>query len=268
MPEVHAATDVRAANWVVEGVRDDFDCTVGGLVPAVFEHYVRVFHPASRDERLGDESIEVRWADVASANSRTMHPAAEWGSLTGSWQLDGQPDLWDHPPRVGELPQRLAEQLAEALAPFTERADRCFFGVWEGWGTPGALILFKQGTPEAEQRESHESANAEIRTQREFLDCAPTFTLPHRGIQLVEGPLGAISAFYENYRDPPSLWWPEDRAWCVATDIDVMSTYVGGSHDVIQTLLSDERLEVLLVPVDQSVTWEADTINPLPKPPS
>jgi hypothetical protein len=260
------ASDVHAADWVVQGVRDGG--TVGALVPEVFEHYARVFHPASRDHLIGDESIEARWADVASANNRTMHPAAEWGSLTGTWQMDGQPDLWDHPPRVGELPQRLAEHLAEALAPFAERADRRFFGVWEGWGTSSALILFKHGTTEAEQRQAYERANAEIRTQRGFLDSAPTFTLPDRGMHLLEGPLSAVSAFYENWRNPPSLWWPEDRAWCVATDIDLMSTYVGGSADASQALLSNEQIEALPVPVDQSVTWEADTINPLPKPPS
>ena len=30
----------------------------------------------------------------------------------------------------------------------------------------------------------------------------------------------------------PSIWWPEDRAWCVATDIDLFDTYVGGSGRV------------------------------------
>jgi hypothetical protein len=259
---VRPAIDVHAADWVIQGVHD-FDYTVGSLVPALFEQYARLFHPASRED-----GSDVRWADVASANGRTMHPAAEWGSLTGSWQMDGQPDLWDQEPRPGQLPQPLGERLAETLASFTERADRCFFGVWEGWGAPSVIILFKHGTPEAEQRRAYERADAEIRTQRRFLDSAPTFTLPHRGMHLLEGPLTAISAFYENYRDPPSLWWPEDRAWCVATDIDLMSTYVGGSADAIQALLSNEQNEAFRAPVDQSVTWEADTINPLPKPPS
>jgi hypothetical protein len=53
----------------------------------------------------------------------------------------------------------------------------------------------------------------------------------------------------------------------VATDIDLMTIYVGGSSEAISALLADERLEALRVPVDQPVTWEADTINPLPPPP-
>jgi hypothetical protein len=58
-----------------------------------------------------------------------MHPAAEWGSLTGSWQLGEQPDAWDQERRTGELPERLAERVAETLAPHTRDADRCLFGV-------------------------------------------------------------------------------------------------------------------------------------------
>ncbi|HEY0516297.1 MAG TPA: hypothetical protein VGD00_04190, partial [Solirubrobacteraceae bacterium] len=39
------AADATAARWIVEGVRD-FDFTVGSIVPACFEAYARVFHPA------------------------------------------------------------------------------------------------------------------------------------------------------------------------------------------------------------------------------
>jgi hypothetical protein len=261
--EVRAAGDAQPADWVVQGVRHDFDYTVGCLVPAVFDHYARVFHPASRDD-----GSDVRWEDVARANRRTMHPAAEWGSLTGSWQLQRQDCLWDQGPRIGRLPQELGDRLAETLAASTGRPDRSFFAVWDGWGTPSPIILFKQGTPEAEQRQAYERANAEIRAQSGFLEGAPTFTVPHRCMRILEGPLSAIAAFYENYRNPPSLWWPDDRAWCVATEIDLMSTYVGGSADAIQALLSNEQIEALPVCADQSVTWEADTINPLPNPPS
>jgi hypothetical protein len=53
----------------------------------------------------------------------------------------------------------------------------------------------------------------------------------------------------------------------VGTDIDLMTTYVGASRTAIDALLADDRLEVLPVPDSQSVTWEADTVNPLPAPP-
>ena len=72
-----------------------------------------------------------------------------------------------------------------------------------------------------------------------------------------------------NLADEPAeqsanLWWPADRAWFVATDIDLMTTYVGGSAACIAAALAAEGLETAQVPSDQKVTWDADTINPLP----
>ena len=209
----------------------------------------------------------MRWAEVASANNRVMHPVAEWGSLTGSWQLKRQDCVWDHGPREGQLPQRVGERLAEALAPFTDRANRCYFGVWEGWGDPSFMFFFTEGTPEEEQRRVREEAEAGAAAWRGLLDHAPKFTLPDRPMHLLEAPLDSIREFYEQHRKPPSIWWPEDRTWCVATDIDLMSTYLGGNASAIQPLLGDERIEALPVPVDQRVDWEADSINPLPEPP-
>jgi len=39
------------------------------------------------------------------------------------------------------------------------------------------------------------------------------------------------------------------------------------SAPTAEALLADERLEVLPAPDPQSVTWEDDKVNPLPKPP-
>ncbi len=35
----------------------------------------------------------------------------------------------------------------------------------------------------------------------------------------------------------PNLWWPEDRAWFVATEIDLAWTYVGGREALIEQLV-------------------------------
>jgi hypothetical protein len=40
------------------------------------------------------------------------------------------------------------------------------------------------------------------------------------------------------------LWWPQDHAWFVSTDIDVPSTYVGGPASLVDALLEDDVLEV------------------------
>ena len=59
----------------------------------------------------------------------------------------------------------------------------------------------------------------------------------------------------------PNIWWPEDRAWCVATDIDLFDTYVGGSRECIEAVLGNPDLEALPTTHDARVDIGADTIN-------
>jgi hypothetical protein len=262
-----AAADARAADWVVAGVRD-FDHTVGSIVPAVFEAYARVFHPASR--RVDGDDVSVRWADVASANGRVMHQAAEWGSIAGTWRDDRnsvQPGVWEQPPATGGLPGDPARRLAGLLAEHTGDPEHCHFAVWDGHGVPTFHFFFPEGTPESARRRSEAATNARAQAWHALLDSAAPFSLPARGMSLLQGPLTAIEAFYEDFRDPPRLWWPSDRAWCVGGDVDLMTTYVGASGACVEALLADDELEALAVSVDQRITWDADEINPLPDQP-
>jgi hypothetical protein len=69
---------------------------------------------------------------------------------------------------------------------------------------------------------------------------------------------------------PPSwqsanLCWPDDRAWCVAAEIDSSWTYVGGTAALIRALLDDPDLEALPARIDHGVGFDADRINPQPK---
>ena len=40
----------------------------------------------------------------------------------------------------------------------------------------------------------------------------------------------------------PDLWWPEDGAWCVASETDFTWTYVGGSRSLIDALCEHPQL--------------------------
>jgi hypothetical protein len=256
--------DASAADWVVGGVRD-FDYSVGSIVPPVLEAYARVFHPAGR--RSGESDVEVRWADLAAANGRIMHPAAEWGSLTGSWQTREQPGLWNIEPKLGDIPQSTAKHLARLLERYTSTAERCWFAPTAMHGELGLMLLFEEGTPPDEQVRVREASEARLAERQRRLEAAPRFRLPDREFRLFAGPLEALGELYDELEVSSNLWWPDDRTWCVGTDIDLMTTYVGGSRACIEAVLADEELEVLVVSDDQLVTWEADTINPLPASP-
>ena len=79
-------------------------------------------------------------------------------------------------------------------------------------------------------------------------DATESFDAPY-------GSPGFQSAYY---------WWPEDRAWCVATEIDLMSTYVGAAKPCAEAILQTPGIEALRANIDHRITGAADTINPNP----
>ena len=88
-------------------------------------------------------------------------------------------------------------------------------------------------------------------------------SLPSRDYMLFTGPLAAVPelAAEGGFWQTPNLWWPDDRAWFVSTDIDLLDTYVGGSPDCIQRILDSPELEAFRVSIDTRVDFQTDTIN-------
>lgn len=60
----------------------------------------------------------------------------------------------------------------------------------------------------------------------------------------------------------PTLMWPDDRSWVLASEIDFDSTVVGGSRDLINRLLATPDLEVAELDEGAELHWDGDTINP------
>ena len=77
----------------------------------------------------------------------------------------------------------------------------------------------------------------------------------HHGFFATDWPRGNV------WSNSPNIWWPEDRAWCVATDIDLCYTYIGGSRECIEAILSTPDLEALPATLDASTYLTSDTIN-------
>lgn len=237
MAQVAPVRDVTPADWVVAAL-PTFGESVLSLVPAGFGAYVRVFHPARR-RITGDELVQVRWADIATANGTHVNPAMQLNALTRSlkYQHQGQPGVYDVEPREGSLPTGLAMDLANVLARHTDAVDRCWFAVWNGFGAT-----------------------------RDVVRSASTFRLPNREYYLLGGLLSGVT---ENALDPPweqspNLWWPDDRAWFVATEIDLNTTYIGCSEACRDEILATPELEALAIDPTVGIDWRSDPVNPWP----
>jgi hypothetical protein len=231
-----AATAAPAA-WVTAGLQG-FATSVLSVVPAGFQAYARIFHPAGR--RDGDRWKQVSWGEVADANGRVAHRAMQWCSLVGSCSAAGdsrpQPGVWDREPAEGHLPRDLAVVLAEVLAGQTTTPQRCWFAVWDGFG---GLAVPRARTP--------------------------SFEIPQRRMLLLTGAIGAVGSSSLEVGpswQSPNLWWPDDRAWCVATEIDLMSTYVGGSHRCVRAVLDRPELEAVAVESSDGIAADSDAVNP------
>ena len=230
---VELATDTSAARWIAErlqrpsgpGVR------VGAIVPAGFAAYARILHPAQQDP--GHGGGRVRWATVASWTGRVVHPEMQFQRIAN---LAGRSDAptWGYRPVEGSLPREECARLVSLLRPFTISPDRCRFCVWEGYG---------------------------------FLDpkryaAVPRVKTPGRAYLMYRGPIDAATFFHWGSTwQSPNLWWPDDQAWCVASEVDLAETYVGGSEACIDRIVSDDVLEALRTTPDARVDIEGDRIN-------
>ena len=54
----------------------------------------------------------------------------------------------------------------------------------------------------------------------------------------------------------PDLYWPDDRRWFVATDVDFWSLYIGGDKDFIAELTTSVPTRTEIVSFDQHLEIE------------
>jgi hypothetical protein len=59
----------------------------------------------------------------------------------------------------------------------------------------------------------------------------------------------------------PNLWWPEDRAWFVTSEIDFAWTHVGRDNSLVEALVSDSRIEAFPVALTAKADASSDRLN-------
>jgi hypothetical protein len=194
-----------------------FASAVAAVVPDGFPAYVRLLHPAPGD----------------SAN-----------------------------PPLGSLPTELLRVLCAPLAEHTSTAAACYFCLWDGYGwlhsSPAVMVLTRRrddGLPTILPQSIPSALSPEVVH-------GPRVRLPHRDYLLFTGPLEAVSELGATIGDTfvaqsPNLFWPQDHAWCVASEIDLACTLVAGSELLAEALLANPSLQAR--PVDPSDALTCDT---------
>lgn len=245
--------DVRPADWVIAGV-GPFGSGVGGLVPHGFEAYARILHPA-----YASDGSPVTWTQVAAWSGGVVHPRVQFYALAGPVPREGAPLPWAQEPDHGSLDPAVLAALCDVLARHTTTPERCWFCVWDGYYDPapdGATATF---TADADPGSEREPGVPVIPPE---IAEGPRVELPERTYLLLEGPLDAVGDLAAPLRpQSPNLFWPDDRAWCVATETDLDSTYLGGTRALVADVLADERLEAVPVDVTDPVWADSDDVN-------
>ena len=240
---------VEEADWIGERLAPSGTFRVTSVVPGGFDAYARVLHPAEHPLR-GDRLV--RWAEVADWGGTPLRADAQFHTVALPRVRPEREAPWSgQGPQAGSLYPPDAEALAGIVREWTTTPERCWFCVWDGYGWDGALLTT------AGQPSVHLSDPVPGPVRR-----GPRVRLPHRDYLLYAGPAEAVLAAGPMSGDDQTanLWWPADRAWCVASEIDLAWTYVGGPAGLIERLLADGSVEALPARPDDPLTRVEDWV--------
>jgi hypothetical protein len=216
---IQYAATVAPAKWI-KGACGEAPGTVGSLVPNQYPLVMRVSAP---------------------------NPSEDWWSAYR--------DLFAVTASIGER--------------HTSSPDRAWLAVWEGHGFANSTTRIAWRDPfddtnrHAREREQARLRDEDVRRNaaiRASLRQVPRFDLPNRTYHLLGGPVSAATRV-DDPRGPetlrlPDLFWPDDRRWFVATDVDFWSLYIGGDHDFITELGRNVPTPTEIVTLDDQLVVE------------
>lgn len=217
--------------------------SVGSLIPDGLERYARILHPAHLwDEDGSHAARSVPWSEVSAWSGKPLHRASSIHDLArrpdgSSWLREGT-----SLPLEGQLEPEYLDRLTELLAETTSKPKELWLLVWHGYSGPVTPYSRAPGRPTRTPRGSlvtDVARDAVLEISRSLTESGRKYFLRRGSIEATPD-----DRDWSVFEEPPSFWWPEDRAWFVSTDIDSSSTYVGGSSALIDRLLAEDGLEV------------------------
>ena len=278
--------EVERGRWVRERLGDW--STIASVTPRGFEAYARVLHPVEAqllrwegDTPVTEESLELRWRDVADRCGTVWHPLMQWSSITGRHENPGIGEAgWQYSdPAQGRLPLSQLAAISHILARHTGTPESCTAGLWEGYGwvhgghAVSAFVAIPDGTSRWKRNRMLRKARtmtppglppAKSRRDRGSNCPGRTYLLFAGSIHAFEDPGWAERNWGEAGRfwgQTPNQLWPDDRAWFLASEIDFDSTVIAGTRELVDEIVACEQIEAVELPADASLASDGDTIN-------
>jgi hypothetical protein len=205
-PLLTPLTVLDGADWLCASLTT-FATSVASFLPGHFPAYARVYNPfGSPGDPIGEES----WRSLAAQAGCDLSDPGAAADFAHRGVSNAQS-------RSGAAAASVISPLVEHLRSATTTPDQCYFALWDGYSImPPEQI--------------------------------PKLALPNRDYYVYVGPLdAALSSFdpFPTSHQSANLWWPADQAWCVATEVDLAWTYVGGPRCCIDAILADSRLDAV-----------------------
>lgn len=221
-------------DWLLSQL-SEHPTNVGTFVPRSFERHLRIMHRCYM-EHWRSPQTKVRWSEIATATGGTVP------SLLRGLRHGGRPpqaangelfceelakQLWHGSPVLGIMPIDDCLLLSSILANHTTTPHELYFGMWEG----DAGLQYPSDT----------LATLLLPYHRRYHICARAIDKVCRTFVAHEHPVNPDDRIYQ----VPNIWWPKDRAWYVATEIDYTWTYVGCSRACFDAILACDQLEAI-----------------------
>lgn len=195
---------------------------------------LKILHPIFEDPTITDR--EMTWDEAGEAEGvrgrRILwRELAEWKGL----QMCPEISEWSFLPHFGRgWPRWLVGPDEGTL---DREHCRCLAGLIEAAGLGGPCSFFF-ALPATTDWESEQVWQGELAQLEELLDSDEVWC-------------------------SPTLWVPDDRSWCIATDYELSFTLVCGPDALLETIEAEDLLETVRVTSETRLDSSADGLNRL-----
>ncbi len=234
-------TDLSPFNWIGKSTNQDAHPEsiwgfVSEFLPVTYAAYCKIFHAIYEDLAVTDKSAT--WEELGvkgDLDSSDQIERVTWQDLTTRCSLQFHSEI---------------NQDSFALN-FPK-------GSW-----PRHLIAPREGT--LDEEESPQLATVLTPFTNDQPCCFYYTSIANAGDSetLYQGELTEVDELSGkgDYYTTPTYWWSEDKSWTVFTDPEYTFTIVGGSQELIDSILADPTLEAVQVDLTTRITPNSDDIN-------